>query len=64
MNYDDLTYKTNVHQAQAKNYVVAYNKPIGLLINFGSESLQVKKVYNKKYQTQDNIMEIKKILDS
>lgn len=39
-----------VHLAQAKNYVVAYDKPIGLLINFGSNSLQFKKVYNPKYQ--------------
>ncbi|KQC01129.1 GxxExxY protein [Pedobacter sp. Hv1] len=36
----------NVHLAQAKNYVVAYKFPIGLLINFGSTSLQFKKVYN------------------
>jgi GxxExxY protein len=39
----------DVHLAQAKNYVVAYNKPIGLLINFGSISLQFKKIYNPKY---------------
>lgn len=38
----------NVHLAQAKNYVVAYNFPIGLLINFGSISLQYKKVFNPK----------------
>jgi hypothetical protein len=38
-----------VHLAQAKNYLVAYDKPIGLLINFGSTSLQIKKVFNKKY---------------
>jgi hypothetical protein len=38
-----------VHLAQAKNYLVAYDKPIGLLINFGSMSLQIKKVFNKKY---------------
>ncbi|GHV35054.1 hypothetical protein FACS1894178_3800 [Bacteroidia bacterium] len=38
-----------VHLAQAKNYVVAYDFPIGLLINFGSKSLQFKKVYNSKY---------------
>lgn len=38
-----------VHLAQAKNYVVAYDKPIGLLINFGSQSLQIKKVYNPKF---------------
>lgn len=40
----------DVHLAQAKNYVVAYDFPIGLLINFGSTSLQFKKVFNKKYQ--------------
>ncbi|MCF8239589.1 MAG: GxxExxY protein [Saprospiraceae bacterium] len=40
----------DVHLAQAKNYVVAYDKSIGLLINFGSKSLQFKKIYNSKYQ--------------
>ncbi|MDA3797545.1 MAG: GxxExxY protein [Kiritimatiellae bacterium] len=39
----------DVHLAQAKNYVVAYDKPIGLLINFGGRSLQFKKVFNPKY---------------
>ena len=38
----------DVHLAQAKNYVVAYDFPIGLLINFGATSLQFKKVYNPK----------------
>lgn len=38
----------DVHLAQAKNYLVAYNFPIGLLINFGSTSLQFKKVFNSK----------------
>lgn len=41
----------DVHLAQAKNYVVAYDFPIGLLINFGANSLQVKKVYNSKYNS-------------
>ena len=40
----------DVHLAQAKNYVVAYNKPIGLLINFGSKSLQFKKIFNPRYK--------------
>ncbi len=40
----------DVHLAQAKNYVVAYNKEIGLLINFGARSLQFKKIYNPKNQ--------------
>jgi GxxExxY protein len=36
----------NVHLAQAKNYVVAYDFEIGLLINFGATSLQFKKIYH------------------
>lgn len=39
----------DVHLAQAKNYVIAYDFPVGLLINFGSGSLQFKKIFNKKY---------------
>ena len=36
----------DVHLAQAMNYCQAYNLPIGLLINFGSRSLEFKRVYN------------------
>jgi len=43
----------DVHLAQAKNYVVAYDKPIGLLINFGSNSLQFKKVFNPKFNNPE-----------
>ncbi len=43
----------DVHLAQAKNYVVAYDFPIGLLINFGAISLQFKKIFNKKYQVEN-----------
>ena len=43
----------DVNLAQAKNYVVAYNFPVGLLINFGAISLQYKKVFNPKQQTKD-----------
>jgi GxxExxY protein len=38
----------DVHLAQAVNYLEAYNLKTGLLINFGSKSLQFKRVYNKK----------------
>jgi len=38
----------NVHLAQAKNYVVAYDKKVGLLINFGVVSLEFKKVFNSR----------------
>lgn len=36
----------DVHLAQAMNYVEAYKLEIGLLINFGSKSLQHKRVHN------------------
>ena len=38
----------NVHLAQAMNYLEAYNMEIGLLLNFGSKSLQYKRLYNNK----------------
>ncbi len=38
----------DAHLAQAMNYVEAYNLEIGLLINFGSPSLQFKRVHNNK----------------
>jgi hypothetical protein len=44
----------DVHLAQAKNYVVAYDFLIGLLINFGAISLQFKKVFNPKYNNRQN----------
>ena len=44
----------DVHLAQAKNYVVAYNFSKGLLINFGANSLQYKLIFNPKYNTKQN----------
>lgn len=40
----------DVHLAQAINYLEAYNIEVGLLINFGSKSLQVKRLINTKYK--------------
>jgi GxxExxY protein len=37
-----------VHLAQAINYLEAYKMEVGLLINFGSKSLQFKRVHNNK----------------
>lgn len=34
---------------QAINYLEAYNQPVGLLINFGSKSLEFKRTYNTKH---------------
>jgi len=44
----------NVHLAQAKNYLEAYNVQVGLLINFGSISLQFKRLENQKYILNNN----------
>ncbi len=38
----------DVHIAQARNYVVAYDFDYGLLINFAAEFLENKRLYNKK----------------
>jgi len=38
----------DVHFAQAINYLEAYNLEIGLLINFGEQSLKFKRLTNKK----------------
>jgi GxxExxY protein len=40
----------DVHLAQAKNYVVAYDFEKGLLINFGAKSLEYKLIFNPKYR--------------
>jgi GxxExxY protein len=39
----------DVHLAQVKNYLVAYNFEKGLLINFGSTKLQYKLIFNKRF---------------
>ena len=47
----------DAHLAQAKNYVVAYDFPIGLLINFGAKSLEFKKVFNSRKQKANQDLE-------
>ena len=44
----------DVHLAQAMNYLEAYNLEIGLLINFGSKSMQFKRVHNNKVLNSDS----------
>jgi GxxExxY protein len=54
-----------VHLAQAMNYCQAYNLPIGLLINFGSKSLEFKRVYNVNHpENKDYIANNPKIIKS
>jgi GxxExxY protein len=45
-----LTKLEDVHLAQAINYLEAYNLEVGLLINFGTRSLEFKRLHNKKYK--------------
>jgi GxxExxY protein len=40
----------DVHLSQGINYLEAYNVEIGLLLNFGSKSLTVKRLLNKKFK--------------
>jgi GxxExxY protein len=40
----------DVHLAQAMNYLETYNLPTGLLVNFGSKSLQFRRLFNKKFE--------------
>jgi GxxExxY protein len=40
----------NIHLAQAMNYLEVYNLEIGLLINFGEATLQVRRFTNKKFK--------------
>jgi len=44
----------DVHLAQAMNYLEAYNKSIGLLLNFGNRSLEFKRIYNNKNKSISN----------
>ena len=49
-----LTVIEDVHLAQAKNYVVAYDFEVGLLINFGAKSLEYKRIFNDKKHPSRN----------
>lgn len=42
----------DAHIVQAKNYTVAYDFPIGLLINFGGKSLEYKRIFNPNYKSE------------
>jgi len=43
-----LTDLTDVHLAQGLNYLEASGHEVGLLINFGTKSLQFKRLHNRK----------------
>ena len=41
---------TDTHLAQALNYLEALNLEIGLLINYGSKNLEIRRLINNKYK--------------
>jgi len=43
----------DVHLAQAINYLEAYDLEVGLLLNFGSKSLQFKRLSNKSFKQKN-----------
>lgn len=55
-----LTKLEDVHLSQALNYLEAYKMETGLLINFGSKSLEFKRVTNEHKMMKQQINEIKK----
>jgi GxxExxY protein len=44
-----LTKLEDVHLAQAINYLEAYNLEIGMLLNFGTKSLEYRRLINPKF---------------
>ncbi|MCC7521079.1 MAG: GxxExxY protein [Flavobacteriaceae bacterium] len=43
----------DVHFAQAINYLEAYDLEVGLLINFGSKSMEFKRLLNSKFKQKN-----------
>ena len=56
-----LTKMEDVHLSQALNYLEAYRMETGLLINFGSKSLEFKRVTNEQKLAKQQINEINEI---
>lgn len=48
----------DVHLAQAINYLEAYNLEIGLLVNFGTRSLEFKRVINSKFKSAKSVNQL------
>lgn len=48
-----ITTLEDVHLAQAINYLEAYDLEVGLLINFGSKSMQHKRIVNRKFNQKN-----------
>jgi GxxExxY protein len=49
MEIKAVTQLEDAHLAQALNYLEAFNLEVGVLLNFGSKNLQIKRLFNKRY---------------
>ncbi len=49
-----VTELTDTYLSQALNYLESLNLEIGLLINFGSKSIEIKRIINNKYNPHLN----------
>ena len=49
MEIKALSKLEDVHLAQAMNYLECYKLEIGLLLNFGAQSLEFKRVHNNRH---------------
>lgn len=56
-----LTKLEDVHLAQAINYLEAYNLEIGLLLNFGTKSLQYKRLINSRFTSNNQFNQANQI---
>ena len=50
-----LTKMEDVHLAQGLNYLVAYKLDLGLLLNFGAQSLEIKRLRHPKNKQNPNV---------
>jgi len=53
-----LTKLEDVHLAQAINYLEAYNLEVGLLLNFGTKSLQYKRLINSRFSVNNQFNQV------
>ena len=46
----EIEFRNTPLKVQALNYLEVFNLEVGLLINFGAKSLEVRRLYNTKYK--------------
>jgi GxxExxY protein len=49
-----ISFIETTHHSQLLNYIIAYHLEVGLLINFGGEKLELKRMYNTTHPYKTN----------